>query len=157
MVSSQLQCNDGAAKYLFNSLQLALITNLRFWAYLTKVNIQCSSQNQLEEKKVKITQFIDNGNQLLNLDLVPRDEHGNKVNPVTCSDRTPDQKGVLELYSIVSVIGSVIGSTNSDFSAFTSTDHCIVYMVNNGWICPYMGMNWRTENLIALLLARFWI
>ena len=52
---------------------------------------------------MKITQSIDNGNQLLNLDLVPRDEHGNKVNPVTCSDITPDQKGVLELYNIVSV------------------------------------------------------
>ena len=51
---------------------------------------------------MKITQSIDNGNQLLNLDLVPRDEQGNKVNPVTCSDITPDQKGVLELYNIVS-------------------------------------------------------
>ena len=51
---------------------------------------------------MKITQSIDNGNQLLSLDLVPRDEHGNKVNPVTCSDITPDQKGVLELYNIVS-------------------------------------------------------
>ena len=66
---------------------------------------------------MKITQSIDNGNQLLALDLVPRDAHGNKVNPVTCSDRGPDQKGVLELYNIVRAesfhldLGGLLGQT----------------------------------------------
>ena len=34
--------------------------------------------------------------------MVPRDEDGNKVNPVTCAEKSSDQKGVLELYAIVS-------------------------------------------------------
>ncbi|XP_063679023.1 dedicator of cytokinesis protein 3-like isoform X4 [Bolinopsis microptera] len=90
-------------------------------------------QNQLEEKKVKITQSIDNGNQLLSLDLVPRDEHGNKVNPVTCSDISPDQKGVLELYNIHKKVnihrahkGSDATRTNEPVHLFLGICQCVL-------------------------------
>eukprot|EP00116_Pleurobrachia_bachei_P008720 sb/3468982/ len=92
--------------------------------------------NQLEEKKIKITQSIDHGNMLLGLDMVPRDEHGNIVNPICSSDditRSQNSVSVMELYNIHKKVntyrthkGSDAVRTNEPVHIFFGISQCIM-------------------------------